>query len=659
MSISFNPFTGNFDISSQPEPPEVESVNGQIGHVILTAADIGAATDEQGIKADTAVQPADLDLALQAKADLVGGVVPSSQLPSIAISDFLGAVSSEAEMLGLSGGRGDWTIRTDTSTTWILANDDPGIIGSWVELPTPADAVISVNGMAGVVVLGHEDVGAANAAQGLKAETAVQPETLSQVAFSGLYNDLSGRPTIGDAASRDIGTTAGTVCAGDDDRLTNSRSPISHTHPSTQISDSTPAGRTLLTAQDNAAQRNALGLGTAAVTDSGIYATASQGIKADTAVQPSELTSSLAVKADLINGVIPSSQIPAIAISEFLGSVSSEAAMLALVGQRGDWAIRTDLSKAWVLAADDSSLIGSWVELPAPASPIASINGKTGVVVLSASDVGAATSAQGAKADSAVQPSELTAYVQTSDSRLTDAREWSASTVTQAVAEAGTATTRVAWTVERVWQAIAAWWAQSNAATKLATIESGAQVNVGTNLSYTASTRLLQSSTGSGANLPLVTSTNAGLAPASGGGTSTFLRSDGTWQSTKQMIFGFTANIKRGNATYFSVIGGNANATESLVTVPMPIGGTLKSLRIKLSVNASPTINVGYTFTVRVNGVNSPLSVNILGALNTGSNLVASASFNAGDELSIVATPTATQPTDNIDVIWTAEYLLS
>ena len=36
-----------------------------------------------------------------------------------------------------------------------------------------------------------------------------------------------------------------------------------------------------------------------------------------------------------------------------------------------------------------------------------SVNGKTGVVVLSASDVGAATTAQGAKADTAVKPAAL------------------------------------------------------------------------------------------------------------------------------------------------------------------------------------------------------------------------------------------------------------
>lgn len=71
----------------------------------------------------------------------------------------------------------------------------------------------------------------------------------------------------------------------------------------------------------------------------------------------------------------------------------------------------------------------------------------------------------------------ITDAVTTSDSRLTDAREWSASTVTQADAEAGTATTRVAWTVQRVWQAIAAWWAASAAKTKLDGIAAGATAN--------------------------------------------------------------------------------------------------------------------------------------------------------------------------------------
>lgn len=52
----------------------------------------------------------------------------------------------------------------------------------------------------------------------------------------------------------------------------------------------------------------------------------------------------------------------------------------------------------------------------------------------------------------------LDSKVNNTDSRLSDSREWTASTVSQAEAEAGTATTRRAFTAQRVRQAIAAWW---------------------------------------------------------------------------------------------------------------------------------------------------------------------------------------------------------
>jgi hypothetical protein len=72
-------------------------------------------------------------------------------------------------------------------------------------------------------------------------------------------------------------------------------------------------------------------------------------------------------------------------------------------------------------------------------------------------------------AGTAVQPaglaSTLTGYVQTSDSRLSDSREWSATTISQAEAEAGSATTRRAFTAQRVFQAAAAWWVATATAT--------------------------------------------------------------------------------------------------------------------------------------------------------------------------------------------------
>lgn len=63
------------------------------------------------------------------------------------------------------------------------------------------------------------------------------------------------------------------------------------------------------------------------------------------------------------------------------------------------------------------------------------------------------------------------------DARLSDSREWSATTATQAEAEAGTSTSRRAFTPQRIFQAVAAWWAASAAKTKLDGIQSGATAN--------------------------------------------------------------------------------------------------------------------------------------------------------------------------------------
>jgi len=63
------------------------------------------------------------------------------------------------------------------------------------------------------------------------------------------------------------------------------------------------------------------------------------------------------------------------------------------------------------------------------------------------------------------------------DARLIDSREWSAATATQAEAEAGSSTTRLAFTPQRVFQAIAAWWAASADKSKLDGVATGATAN--------------------------------------------------------------------------------------------------------------------------------------------------------------------------------------
>lgn len=64
-----------------------------------------------------------------------------------------------------------------------------------------------------------------------------------------------------------------------------------------------------------------------------------------------------------------------------------------------------------------------------------------------------------------------------SDSRLQDAREWSANTVGEEDINDAQNTHRLAWTVQRVWQAITAWWNQNPDKVKLETIAAGATVN--------------------------------------------------------------------------------------------------------------------------------------------------------------------------------------
>lgn len=99
----------------------------------------------------------------------------------------------------------------------------------------------------------------------------------------------------------------------------------------------------------------------------------------------------LGSKADLdSNGKLDPTQLPALAITEFLGTAGSQAAMLALSGQRGDWCVRTDRNTQWILIADNPAVIGSWREMVTPAAPVSSVAGRTGAVTLSKSDVGLA-----------------------------------------------------------------------------------------------------------------------------------------------------------------------------------------------------------------------------------------------------------------------------
>ena len=130
-------------------------------------------------------------------------------------------------------------------------------------------------------------------------------------------------------------------------------------------------------------------------------------------------TNSLAAKADLVSGKVPTSQLPAEAMTDFLGVVASQAAMLALTGQRGDWATRSDRGTDWQLIAEPSTALASWREKVYPASPVSSVAGRTGAIVLAPADISG------------------TAVI-TTDTRLSDTRTPTDNTVTSAKIVDGT-----------------------------------------------------------------------------------------------------------------------------------------------------------------------------------------------------------------------------
>lgn len=83
---------------------------------------------------------------------------------------------------------------------------------------------------------------------------------------------------------------------------------------------------------------------------------------------------------------IPVAQLPALAITDTF-VVASQVAQTALTAEVGDIAIRTDISKTFVLKTSPASTFGNWEEMLFPTSPVSSVNGLTGTVTLTTSNI--------------------------------------------------------------------------------------------------------------------------------------------------------------------------------------------------------------------------------------------------------------------------------
>lgn len=154
-------------------------------------------------------------------------------------------------------------------------------------------------------------------------------------------------------------------------------------------------GRTLLTAIDAAAAKTSLSLVKADVGLSNVPNTDATARANHTGTQAATTITGLAAVAtsgsasDITTGTLSSSVMPPLAINETF-TAATQAAMLALTAQRGDMAIRTDLNgKFYILTSDAPGTLADWKPIVS-SSDVTSVAGRTGVVVLTSTDVGLA-----------------------------------------------------------------------------------------------------------------------------------------------------------------------------------------------------------------------------------------------------------------------------
>ena len=159
--------------------------------------------------------------------------------------------------------------------------------------------------------------------------------------------------------------------------------------------------------------------------------------------------------------------------------------------------------------------------------------------------------------------------------------------------------------------------------TTTGTVAAGDDGRFTTDLSYTASTRVLASSTGADATLPLFTSTDAGLAPLSGGGTTNFLRADGTWATpaTGGTPGGTTGQLQWNSSGTFAGVGGSTVGATGDITLSLngaastpPVsltgtwfsGGTSTTTKPQFLIEPTGTTSTAWSTSGTGLGVNAP-----------------------------------------------------
>ena len=369
---------------------------------INTKANDAAVTTALNLKANTSDLSAGLALKLDANklgaangvASLNAvGIIPSSQLPPVTLNS-TSVVASDAAMIALSSASvGSIAIRTDVNKNYVLTALPASTLGNWVELLTPAAPVQAVNGYTGSVNLTKSDLGLSDVNNTADFDKPISTPTQNAL-------NLKANKTDVDAS------LANKISTADANAALNLKANITDVDASLANKISTADANAALNLKANKTDVDAALANKISTAD----ATAALNLKSNKTdvdaalankISTADATAAFNLKLDAnkvaaANGVaslnaqgkIPTDQIPAISFSS-VKVLASEAEMLALsTAVIGSVVIRTDESKNYVLSQSNSAARANWVQLLTPAAPVQSVNGKTGTVSISQTDIG-------------------------------------------------------------------------------------------------------------------------------------------------------------------------------------------------------------------------------------------------------------------------------
>jgi hypothetical protein len=268
------------------------------------------------------------------------GIIPSSQLPPVSLSS-TNVVASDADMIALSNATvGSIAIRTDVNKNYVLNALPSSTLANWVELLTPAAPVQAVNGYTGSVNLLKSDIGLGDVDNTSDANKPISSATQSALDLKANTGDLT------TALSQKMNTSdANTALA---------------------LKINTTDANALLAQKMNTSDANV-----------------ALSLKLDA----NKVGSANGVASLNALGKVPSDQIPAISFSS-VKVLGSQAEMLALSSAViGSVVVRTDINKNYVLAQSNPAVLSNWVELLTPSAPVQSVNGYSGNVSITKSDL--------------------------------------------------------------------------------------------------------------------------------------------------------------------------------------------------------------------------------------------------------------------------------